>query len=127
MTEKRQPNNAMTTDTRNSDDADTLDVNVNPDLFDPIAISESRSAIEPHKRYKRLHIFRPLFVYRQEQVKRMRIVEKRKLRDRKVNKVSSVNRQTPKPCTTYICCQNCIYCENCNRHKRVERSDILMY
>lgn len=67
-------------------------------------IAESRL---PHKRVKRVHVFRPLFVYRQEQIKRKRIVEKRKQRSRKTHDNSlSAERSTPKPkpCT---CCNKC--------------------
>lgn len=80
--------------------------------FDSNANGESRSSNDVHKRVKRLHIFRPLFVYRQEQVKRRRIIEKRKLREQKQNNTSSVDRHTStaKSCTNYRdyrCCYEC--------------------
>lgn len=74
---------------------------------DPIAIGESRSPTEAHKRVKRVYVFRPLFVYRQEQVKRRRIIEKRKLRSRKLDKDSTIEHHTVKPCKNYSCCDNC--------------------
>lgn len=61
---------------------------------------------EPHKRVKRVLVFRPLFVYRQEQIKRKRIIEKRKQRSRKMKNDNylSAERQPTKPCT---CCDKC--------------------
>lgn len=70
-------------------------------------ITESRLSTEPHKRVKRVHVFRPLFVYRQEQIKQKRIIEKRKQRSRKTknnNNYSPAERSTAKPCT---CCNKC--------------------
>lgn len=78
--------------------------------LDSTAIDESHSSNEAHKRVKRLHVFRPLFVYRQEQVKRRRIIEKRKLRDQTPTNSSTNDRPTSttkKPCTNYLCCYDC--------------------
>lgn len=78
--------------------------------FSTHLITESRLSTQPHKRVKRVHVFRPLFVYRQEQIKRKRIIEKRKQRSRNINNDNNNNyyspaeRQTSKPCT---CCNQC--------------------
>lgn len=57
-----------------------------------------------HKRVKRLHVFRPLFVYRQEQVQRRLIIENRKFRNR--NSQRRRDRQFSTPCP----------CHNCRRY-----------
>lgn len=70
-------------------------------------ITASRLSYEPHKRVKRVLVFRPLFVYRQEQIKRKRIIEKRKERSQKTkhSRNGPTERPTPKhPCT---CCNEC--------------------
>lgn len=53
--------------------------------LDPEVYNESQSSSQAHKRVKRLHVFRPLFVYRQEKIERQRIIEQRKLRNRQFN------------------------------------------
>ena len=73
--------------------------------FSTHLITESRLSTEPHKRVKRVHVFRPLFVYRQEQIKRKRIFEKRKERSQQ-NKQNHLpdKSQKPQPC---MCCNQC--------------------
>lgn len=80
-------------------------------------ITESRLLDEPHKRVKRVHVFRPLFVYRQEQIKRKRIIEKRKERSRKIK--PNGNKQTNLPVehqTTKQQEQPCTCCNKCRRY-----------
>lgn len=74
--------------------------------FSPDLIADSRSSNEPHKRVKRVQVFRPLFVYRQEQIQRKRIIERRNQRSQKpnINTNRPNDRQTTKPCT---CCEKC--------------------
>lgn len=77
----------------------------------PETIDESRSSLIPHKRVKRLHIFRPLFVYRQEKIKRQRIIGNREFRNRKVNIGINQNSGLAKNS-----CSNCDTC--CNSRRR---------
>lgn len=88
------------------DDEHTADTEYSS--FSTELITESRSSAEPHKRVKRVLVFRPLFVYRQEQIKRRRIIEKRKERSQKkiVADDNKLPTQRPKlePCN---CCQRC--------------------
>lgn len=67
------------------------------DALPTINTYDSLSSSKTHKRVKRLHIFRPLFVYRQEQIKRRRIIEERKLRNR-LNGVDRVSKQRKCQC-----------------------------
>lgn len=79
-----------TTVTQSSNNRHAVDIIANStnsilNTLDPKIDDESRSALVPHKRVKRVHIFRPLFVYRQEKIERQRIIENRKFRNRKIN------------------------------------------
>lgn len=58
--------------------------------IDPKTIDDSQKV---HKRVKRVHVFRPLFVYRQEKIERQRIIEQRKLQNRRVDKVKEHKNQ----------------------------------
>lgn len=62
-----------------------------------------------HKRVKRVHIFRPLFVYRQEKIKRRLIherrlrIQERRLRSRNMKKHNQIDRSNEKKCKCYEC------------------------
>lgn len=73
------------------------------DTLDPKVFGDSHSALEPHKRVKRVHIFRPLFVYRQENIERQRIIENRKFRNRQTNNSNGIERENKKQCCTCNC------------------------
>lgn len=85
-------------------------------LFNSFNIPNNSNVINssyvPHKRVKRIHIFRPLFVYRQEKVRRQRIENERKFHNRKSNNGIFKKKQNEyyygddhtKPC---CCCRNC--------------------
>lgn len=89
---------------QHGDDGHAMDLPNQISIFAPHLITESRLSNEPHKRVKRVHVFRPLFVYRQEQIKRKRIIEKRKQRSQKPNADPNRPVQPSKPCT---CCDKC--------------------
>lgn len=80
--------------------ADTA--NSTPKIVDPKEVHDSQ--LKVHKRVKRVHIFRPLFVYRQERIERQRILENRKLQNRRVNHV--IERKNE-------CCKHCKCCNAC--------------
>lgn len=71
-------------------------------ILDPKNFGESRSALVPHKRVKRVQIFRPLFVYRQEKIERQRIIENRKFSNRKIN--GGIERKNAQPYHNCKCC-----------------------
>lgn len=70
-------------------------------------ITASRLSTEPHKRVKRVHVFRPLFVYRQEQIKRKRIIEKRREHSRKTKANPNAPTERPAPNQKCTCCDKC--------------------
>lgn len=96
-----------TTVTKSSNNRHAVDIIANStnsilNTLDPKNVGESRSALLPHKRVKRVQIFRPLFVYRQEKVERQRIIENRKFRNRKIN--GGIERKNAQPYHNCNCC-----------------------
>lgn len=89
-----------TTVTQSSNDSST---NSGVDNLDPQNFGDSHPELEPHKRVKRVHIFRPLFVYRQENIERQRIIENRKFRNRQINNNNGIERENNKKCCTCNC------------------------
>lgn len=66
----------------------------------------SSAAKLPHKRVKRLHAFRPLFVYRQEQVERQRIYERQYQRRKAASKTDNKILSPSKNCRNCCCCND---------------------
>lgn len=84
-----------------------LDISTNTTNSNRLLLNkvESDQPLEAHKRVKRLHVFRPLFVYRQEKIERQRIIENRKFRNRNANNVNNeIHRKSTGPCN---CKCNC--------------------
>lgn len=83
--------------------------------LDENVFNDSRPPLETHKRVKRLHVFRPLFVYRQEKIERQRIngheIHHEKNHDRrKLHDVHGHNQIGHK--NNVDCCK----CDCCGRH-----------
>lgn len=97
---KFENESSKTTVTQSSNDNST---NSTVDTLDPKNVGYSHSALEPHKRVKRVHIFRPLFVYRQENIERQRIIENRKFQNRQTNTIKGIEREKNKQCCTCNC------------------------
>lgn len=83
------------------------------DSLNPEVYSESRSPTRVHKRVKRLHVFRPLFVYRQEKIERQRILDERKFRTQKINN-RKINNEIQRRKESNPCC-DCDSCDKCRQ------------
>lgn len=78
------------------------------DTLDPKKNGDSHPELEPHKRVKRVHIFRPLFVYRQEKIERQRIIDNRKFQNRQTNNNNEIERENNEQrCSCNCDCHRC--------------------